>query len=148
MRPTPAGWPRITASLAYDDAAAAIDFLCAAFGFEVQVRVEDDAGRIQHSQLGFGDDGLIMVGQAGGGSHRTERLPTVSPAQTGRMNTQTLCVFVDDVDAFCARAVGAGAVLASPPSTTDHGPEYWCDRSAQLVDLEGHAWWFIQRLRG
>ena len=34
MKNTPAGWPRISVSLFYDDALAAIDWLCRAFGFE------------------------------------------------------------------------------------------------------------------
>jgi uncharacterized glyoxalase superfamily protein PhnB len=37
MRPTPAGWPRLSSSIFYQDAAAAIDWLCRAFGFEVRL---------------------------------------------------------------------------------------------------------------
>jgi uncharacterized glyoxalase superfamily protein PhnB len=33
------------------------------------------------------------------------------------------------------------------PTTTDHGAEYWTDRSYLAVDPEGHRWWFMQRLR-
>jgi len=32
MKPTPPGWPRISAALFYDDPRAAIDWLCEAFG--------------------------------------------------------------------------------------------------------------------
>ena len=42
MKPTPTGWPRISSALYYDDAAKAIDWLCRAFGFEVQLKVEGD----------------------------------------------------------------------------------------------------------
>ena len=51
MKNAPAGWPRIVPAVFYDDAAAAIDWLTRAFGFVVRERVEDDRGRIVHSQL-------------------------------------------------------------------------------------------------
>ena len=36
MKNPPEGWPRISSSLFYDDAATAIDWLVRTFGFEVQ----------------------------------------------------------------------------------------------------------------
>jgi uncharacterized glyoxalase superfamily protein PhnB len=33
MKPTPSDWPRLSSSVFYQDAAAAIDWLCDAFGF-------------------------------------------------------------------------------------------------------------------
>ena len=42
MKPTPKGWPRLSSALCYDNAAAAIDWLCNAFGFEVRLKVEGD----------------------------------------------------------------------------------------------------------
>ena len=69
MKPPPKDWPRISTSLFYDDAAAAIDWLCDAFGFEVRLRIEGEDGRIEHSQLIYGG-GLVMVSTAGGSGHR------------------------------------------------------------------------------
>ena len=40
----PAGWPRVSCSMYYDDPARAIDWLCDAFGFEVRLKVEGDDG--------------------------------------------------------------------------------------------------------
>ncbi len=40
MNPVPRGWPRISSSVVYQDAAAAIDWLCDAFGFEIRLKVE------------------------------------------------------------------------------------------------------------
>jgi uncharacterized glyoxalase superfamily protein PhnB len=57
-------------------------------------------------------------------------------------------LFVDDVDAHCARARAAGAIVTTEPQTTDYGDEYWADRTYEATDLEGHHWWFIQRVRG
>ena len=144
MKNPPKGWPRISSSLFYDDAAAAIDLLTKTFGFEVQLKVEGDQGQIVHSQLTL-DGGLIMVGQAG---LTPERPFCKSPRGVDGANTQALCVFVDDVDAHCERARQAGATVHAEPATQDYGENYWADRSYEAVDLEGHHWWFMQRVRG
>lgn len=145
MKSTPAGWPRISTSIFYDDAATAIDWLCRAFGFEVRLKVEGEGGSIEHSELVFGE-GLIMVGQAGHAT-RPEHRHMVSPRSTGGGNTQVLCVVVDDADAHCARARAAGAEIFREPETTDYGAEYATDRSYGAKDPDGHLWFFMQRIR-
>jgi uncharacterized glyoxalase superfamily protein PhnB len=146
-KPVPEGWPRISSALFYDDAAAAIDWLCRAFGFEVRLKIVGDGGRIEHSELSFGE-GLIMVGQAGGKTERPQRLPCASPRSQGGMNTQALLVQVDDADAHCERARAAGAKIIEEPTTFDHGEDFWADRFYRAEDLEGHQWWFSHRVRG
>jgi len=146
VKSTPTGWPRFTSSVFYDDASAAIDWLCNAFGFQVEIKLEHE-GRVAHSQLTYGD-GMIMVGSAGGAPPRPERAGCVSPAAVGGANTQRLCVFVDDADAHCELARAAGATIAAEPTTQDHGEGYWADRTYEAIDPEGHHWFFIQRLRG
>lgn len=142
MKPTPPGWPRISTSLYYDDPRAAIEWLCGAFGFEVRLLVEGDAGRIEHSELTFGE-GLIMVA----GTDKAAKFPYMrSPAQVGGANTQNMMVYVDDVEAHCARARAAGAAIVAEPETHDYGAEYWTDRGYECRDLGGHHWWFYQRL--
>lgn len=146
MLPTPKGWPRISSSIFYEDAAAAIDWLARAFGFEVRLRVEGEGGKIAHSELAYGE-GLVMAGQLGG-NKRPSAKAHASPRALGGAVTQALCVYVDDVDAHCATARAAGATIVTEPATTDYGPEYWADRSYEAEDLEGHRWWFMQRVRG
>ncbi len=146
MRPTPQGWPRISSSIFYDEPRAAIDWLCSAFGFQVRLLVEGDGGAVEHSELTFGE-GLIMVGQSGGRAGRPVPLPARSPRALGGMVTQAMCLFVDDVDAHCERARTAGATIHEAPRTSDYGDDYWSDRSYAALDLEGHLWWFMQRLR-
>jgi len=133
MEDPPQGWPRISSSVFYDDAKAAIDWLTDAFGFEAQLKVEEQ-GQIVHSQLTF-DGGLIMVGQA---RLTKERPFCKSPSSVAGANTQALSVFVDDVEAHCEQARRAGAVIAAEPTTQDYGPDYWADRSYEAVDPEGH----------
>lgn len=145
MKPTPPGWPRISTALYYDDPAKAIDWLCNAFGFEVRLKVEGENGRIEHSELLYGD-GLVMVG--GVPEDKLAKFPyRRSPSQIGGANTQNLMVYVDDVEAHCKRARAAGATIVSEPTTVDYGEEYWSDRGYECVDVGGHHWWFYERLR-
>ena len=144
MKPPPPDWPRIAPAIYYLDAAKAIDWLCRAFGFKVRLKVEGEGGRIEHSELVYGE-GLVMVGEA----ERQEKAPyRRSPRAAGGSNTQNLMVYVDDVDAHCARARAAGAKVTDEPSMHDYGADYWVDRSYGAVDPEGHMWWFTQRIRG
>ncbi|MCA9189819.1 MAG: VOC family protein [Pirellulaceae bacterium] len=141
MHAPPKGWSRIAPAVFYDDAAKAIDWLCASFQFTPALVVKDNDGRVVHSQLMFGD-GMIMVGQTGspGKAH------VQSPRSINGVNTQSLCVVVDDVDAHCQHARDAGADILMEPATQDYGEGYWIDRTYEARDLEGHRWWFLQRL--
>ncbi len=145
QRPTPPGWPRISSSVFYEDPAM-LDWLVRVFGFEVRLKVEGDGGSIVHSELTFGD-GLVMVGALGkaapppGAKWR-------SPKAVGGANTQSLCIFVDDVDAHYTHAKAAGARIARDLKTSDYGSEHWADRGYMVEDPEGHLWYFMQRVRG
>lgn len=143
MKPTPPGWPRLSSAIFYDDARAAIDWLCRAFGFEARLVVEGDDGRIEHSELNL-DEALVMVGVAARPENEYQR----SPKGLGGANTQVICLHIDDVDAHCARARAAGARISREPKTTDYGADYWSDRGYEAVDPEGHHWYFMQRMRG
>jgi uncharacterized glyoxalase superfamily protein PhnB len=146
MKPTPKGWPRLSASVYYDDAAAAIDWLCAAFGLEVRLKVEGDAGRIVHSELTYGE-AVVMVAQAGPNPNRPNFPVGASPKSLGGKVTQGLMLHVDGVEEHCARARAAGANIIDEPKVHDYGPEYWADRSYGALDCEGHMWWITERLR-
>ena len=71
---------------------------------------------------------------------------TASPRSLDGVVTQAAAIFVDDADAHCATAEAAGAVIGSPPTTSDYGADYWADRSYRAIDPEGHQWWFMQRI--
>jgi uncharacterized glyoxalase superfamily protein PhnB len=149
MKSTPPGWPRITPSVYYEEPGPAIDWLCRAFGFEVRLKVEGEGGRIEHSELSFGSDGLVMVGTAGAGPEAKSEWQRLyaSPRSLGGKSTQGLALFVDDVDAHHDRARAAGARIIREPRTDDYGDDYWSDRTYGALDPEGHLWWFMQRLR-
>lgn len=146
MKPTPKDWPRFSSAVFYQDAAAAIPWLCNAFGFEVRLKVEGEGGRIEHSELTYGE-GLIMVAQEDTQSARAWKRSFRSPKSLDGAATQNIMLFVDEVDAHCAQARAAGARIIEEPATHDYGADYWTDRSYGALDPEGHLWWAVQRIR-
>ena len=136
MKALPDGWPRISATLYYDDARAAIDWLCRVFDFELRLLVETGDGGVAHSELVYGD-GVIMISQT--------TADWLSPKTVGG-NTQGLMVYVDDVEAHCAKARAGGATILTELKISDYGADYWVDRSYGVRDPGGHTWWFAQRI--
>ncbi len=146
MKPAPKNWPRLSTALYYRDPRAAIEWLVKAFGFEVRLIVEGDNGSIRHSELSFGE-GLIMV-SAAVKEDRSEWSYRRSPLDIDGGNTQSLQVYVDDAEEHFKKAQAAGAKIVSELKTVDYGEGYWSDRIYEAADLEGHHFWFSQRLRG
>ena len=130
----------------YQDAVAAIAWLCDAFGFDIRLKVLDKDGRIAHSELTYGD-GIVMVAQEDPRSERKWKAAMRSPRSLGGAGTQSIMFFVDDADAHCEQARARGARILEPPSTHDYGQDYWADRSYGALDPEGHMWWITQRVR-
>src|SRR5262245_37956929 len=110
-------------SLFYDDAPAAIEWLCRAFGFTKRLVVPGPNGTVMHSELSLGA-GVIMVGSA-----RSER-GLLSPRSLPGAN-QALCVQVDDPDAHYARAKGAGAVILQEVKDEDYGSRGYMARDPE-----------------
>ena len=149
--PPPAGWPQMAACLFYRQPSAAIDWLCDAFGFEVRLKVEGEPGEIVHSELMYGQ-AMIMVSGSAKPDAAVEaglefKRAHASPLDLGGRVNQSLCLFVDDVDAHCAQARACGATIHAEPAVHDYGDDYWSDRCYGATDCEGHSWWFMQRLR-
>ena len=122
---------RIIPALRYRNAAAAIDWLCAAFGFERKMVVPADGGRVAHAELTLGN-GMIMLGDV-----ETEYGRLVAAPSKGEPVTQGIYVVVEDADAHYARAKAAGAEIVLDIKTQDYGGRDYTAR-----DLEGHVWTF------
>lgn len=120
-------------TLRYRDGHAAIDWLCKAFGFEVQLVVPDKSGAVAHAQLTCGN-GMIMLGSATNNEfHKLVK----SPLESGGIGSQSAYLFVSDVDEKYRRAVAAGAEVVIALKDEDHG-----GRSFSCRDPEGHVWNF------
>jgi uncharacterized glyoxalase superfamily protein PhnB len=115
--------------LIYEDAGRAIEWLCAAFGFEERLRVERD-GVVLHGQLVVGD-GAIMLGRQGG-EYRAPRRGEIQ---------QYVSVTVLEVDAHFEHARRFGAQIVQPVGDKPFG-----ERQYTAEDLEGHRWTFSQHI--
>jgi len=127
----PEGYPRVSPSLLYEDAAAAVDYLQRSFGFELRLSQIGDAGRM-HNELVLGDDGLVMVGQAGEGFS--------SPRTLDVFPSSMVHLYVDDVEALHRRATAARAEV------TDLERSRAGDFRFTATDPEGQIWVFAQRV--
>ena len=122
---------RIIPAVRYRYAAAAIDWLCATFGFERKMVVPADGGRVAHAELTLGN-GMVMLGDA-----EIEYGRLVAAPSYGEPVTQGIYVVVEDADAHYARAKAAGAEIVLDIKTQDYGGRDYTAR-----DLEGHVWTF------
>jgi PhnB protein len=128
----PEGYPTVMPYLLYEDSDAALAFLVKAFGFTEKVRMTDDGGRVDHAEVQIGD-GVIMLGTPPG--------DYTSPAKLGG-KTQSVYVYVDDVDTHYERAKQAGAKIVREPEDQFYG-----DRNYAVEDPEGHEWYFGTHVR-
>ena len=119
-------------TMRYHDAAAAIDWLCRAFGFEKHLVVPGDNGRIAHAQLIYGN-GMIMLGSAGNDGFDKLQVPP----EAGKPVTQSPYIIVERVDEHYAKAKAAGAEIVIDIKDEDYG-----GRGYSARDAEGHLWNF------
>ncbi|MGI9111925.1 MAG: VOC family protein [Gaiellaceae bacterium] len=131
MSNPPPGYPRVSPYLLYEDAAAAVEYLQRSFGFELRRSQIGGAGRT-HNELLLGENGLVMLGQAGEGFS--------SPRTLGSFPPSMIHVYVNDVEALHARATDAGAEV------TDLELSPAGDRRFTATDPEGQLWVFAQRV--
>ena len=116
-------------SLTCDDAPAAIDWLCRAFGFSRKLVVPGAGDRGDHSELARGSC-VVMVS-----SPKPEQ-GRVSP-RTLPGSSQALSIHVDDPDAHYLTAKAAGAEIVGELKDEDYD-----SRDYMARDLEGHLWYF------
>ncbi len=114
--------------ITYQDAPAAIDWLCRAFGFERLQVVPGENGEIVHAELQLGP-GVVMLSTAKDNEFRMK-----SARELGATN-QGVAVFVEDADARYARALAAGAEVVRAIEDTNYGA-----RAFTVRDPDGNLW--------
>jgi uncharacterized glyoxalase superfamily protein PhnB len=117
----------------YRDLAAAVDWLCATFGFDKQVAVSGADGGTVYAQLTYGPS-MVMLGAV-----RETDLDRLlrQPDEVGGIETQSCYVVVDDIDAHYARTVEAGAEILLEVQGDGFGR-----RGYSCRDPQGHIWNF------
>jgi uncharacterized glyoxalase superfamily protein PhnB len=124
----------VTPHLICAGAADAIEFYKKAFGAVETARLPGPQGKIMHAMLRIGDSALMLV----------DEMPewgALGPKAL-KGSRVTIHLYVDDVDAFAARAVKAGAKITMPVEDM-----FWGDRYGKLEDPFGHHWSLATHLR-
>jgi uncharacterized glyoxalase superfamily protein PhnB len=125
----------------YRDPLAALNWLEAAFGFETSLLVTDNAGRVGHAEMSFGE-GRIGVGEEWGASELIGPAKMRSPASLDGQGTQFIRIqLASGIDAHCAKAEAAGARITQRPADQFYG-----SRVYRALDPEGHVWNFDQTI--
>ena len=130
----PEGMQRIVPSLTYEDAPAAMEFLCRAFGFEEAMRMPMPDGRIGHAELTMHGNTLMLASAF-------EEVNSGSPKHLPHLHA-SIDVYVDDVDAHYERAKTEGAEIVEEPADM-----FWGDRVYRARDPEGQRWMFHTKVR-
>lgn len=129
----PEGYPDVMPYLYYEDPDAAMDFMTNAFGFRERYKMPGEDGRTVHAEVQVGEGGIIMFGRPGEDYKNPKSLGAT---------TQSLYIYVDDVDAHFEHAKAAGAEILREPADQFYG-----DRTYMAADAEGHHWGFATRVR-
>jgi uncharacterized glyoxalase superfamily protein PhnB len=115
--------------IAYRDLDEAIPWLTRTFGFTEHYRYGDP---ISGAQL-FAGRACIMV--------RTAKPESKTPAQLG-YGTQSLTIFLEDLDTHFQHTKSAGATIVEDLHETVYGEYQYA-----ALDLDGHHWLFSRHAR-
>ena len=134
---------RIFPMIAYEDAGAAADWLCEAFGFtERGERYVTEDGMVGHAELELGGE-VVMLATPNREYQSPKRHRETCDAACSWLDNpwviDGVLVLVDDLDAHHEHAVAAGAKVIRP---REEGP---AGRLYTAEDVEGHRWMFQQR---
>jgi PhnB protein len=118
--------------LVVDGGVAAIDFYVRAFGARELYRLLEDSGKLAHAELELAGHVFMLA----------DEYPDYNCVSPKRFSgsSSSISVRVEDVDAFVARAVAAGATAERPIQD-----EFYGDRVGWIRDPFGHRWSFHTR---
>jgi uncharacterized glyoxalase superfamily protein PhnB len=118
--------------IVYQNVADALAWLTTTFGFIEHYRYGGPDGTVQGAQVHLGEAWMMLTSSRPGRGSR---------AQVGGW-TQSLTVFVDDVDVQFERVKAAGGRIVEDLNVTMYG-----ERQFAVEDCEGHHWLFSQHVR-
>ena len=123
----PDGMHTATPHLVCAGAAEAIEFYKKGFDAAEVSRMPGPQGKLMHAMIRIGDSPVMLVDEFPDWGSLGPKSLKGSPV--------TIHLYVEDVDSFVARAVGAGAKITMPIADM-----FWGDRYCQLEDPFGHHW--------
>jgi uncharacterized glyoxalase superfamily protein PhnB len=127
IKPIPEGMHTVTPHLIVGGAAEAIEFYKKAFGAVEVSRIPGPSGKLMHAQIRIGDSAIMLMDEMPDWGALGPKALKGSPV--------SVHLYVDDADAFFARAVKAGARVTMPIDD-----QFWGDRYGGLEDPFGHRW--------
>jgi PhnB protein len=133
-KPVPDGMRTVTPHLVCAGAAEAIEFYKKAFGAIELIRLPTPEGKLLHAAIRIGDS-VVML---------TDEFPDFGAlGPKARQGTSvTIHLYVEDADAWFARAVAAGSTVKMPLQDM-----FWGDRYGLVEDPFGHNWSIATHLR-
>jgi PhnB protein len=126
-KPIPEGMTAVTPHLVIAGAAEALDFYVQAFGAVEEFRMPGPDGKLVHAQIRIGGSAIMLGEEMASCGALGPKALKGSPV--------TIHLYVDDADAFTAKAAKAGAKVTMPVADM-----FWGDRYGQLEDPFGHRW--------
>lgn len=133
VKPIPEGRSSATPYLIVKGAEAALHFYKMALGAVETLRLEGPDGRVGHAEFTIGAARFMLA-------EESPAMGAVSPATLGS-SPITICLYVEKVDDFVARAVAAGLKVKRPVEDQFYG-----DRAGSFEDPFGHSWWFASHI--
>jgi PhnB protein len=127
VRPVPEGYHTVAPHLCVDGGAQALEFYQKAFGAKEINRLKMPDGKIGHAEIQVGDSRIMLSDEFPDFGNRSPKSIGGTPV--------IVHLYVEDVDALAAQAVGAGAQVLIPVADQFYG-----DRSGRIQDPFGHVW--------
>ena len=134
VKAIPDGMHVVTPHLICDGASDAIEFYKKAFGAVEEGRLPGPGGKLMHAMIRINGAAVMLV----------DEMPewgALGP-KTLKGSSVTIHLYVEDADAFVARAVAAGMTIKMPLADT-----FWGDRYCKMTDPFGHDWSVATHLR-
>jgi PhnB protein len=127
VKPIPDGMHSVTPHLVCAGAADALAFYAKAFGATEISRLPGAQGKLMHSAFRIGDSVIMM----------SDEFPDFGSLGPNALKGSPVVIhlYVEDADAFVARAAAAGAKITMPVADM-----FWGDRYGQIEDPFGHRW--------
>ena len=127
IKPIPEHMHSVTPHLVVAGAANAIEFYKKAFGATEEARLPGPGGKIMHAMIRIDGSAIMLVDEMPEWGALGPKALKGSPV--------TIHLYVEDADAFVARAVKAGAKVTMPVADM-----FWGDRYGKIEDPFGHQW--------
>ena len=134
VKPIPEGMHTVTPHLVCAGAADAIEFYKKAFGAVELHRLPGPDGKLMHGAIRIGDSVVMLVDENPAWNALGPKALKGSPV--------TLHLYVEDADAFFAKAVASGASAMMPVTEM-----FWGDRYGVVTDPFGHNWSIATHVR-